>query len=321
MVCIGRSECRKNASSVLLRLSLRGAFKMRNVQKGQHDALDLVFAGAIGSNPHGVVGAFCVLELDLLGLNVADHVQHPLFQLVNVHLHPEVADGAANVHGGQPQQLLGLYREASHAEVRPSITIGIFTLLSRFVRSLLSCESCMLRCCISSLTVFSSSLADSSSSFDVWSSSLVLCSSSLPDWISSLADCSSSLVASRSSIIDCKYSFVPANSCLSCSIWRSFIFSLCGLSAVSRAGAGCELGPVSEKTIRKFCSELPPILNGVISMFTSRRPPSLSTCTLSRLTIAFPLRADSRVFCSSDRRPGRAIRKRFRLAFPGESSR
>ena len=57
---------------------------------------------------------------------------------------------------------------------------------------------------ISSLTVVSSSFADSNSSFEVSSSSLMLCNSSLADWTSSFDACSSSFAASCCSRMDCK---------------------------------------------------------------------------------------------------------------------
>ena len=93
-----------------------------------------------------------------------------------------------------------------------TITMAIWTLASRFTRSLLTRLSSSLRPCSSSLSVFSSSLVDWSSSFAVSSSSFVLCSSSLLDRISSLADCSSSLAASSSWMIDCRYSRLAASS-------------------------------------------------------------------------------------------------------------
>ena len=60
--------------------------------------------------------------------------------------------------GDQVQDLLGHRREAADAQVAPTMTIAIWTLPSRLMRSLLTRLSSSLRPCSSSLTVFSSSL-------------------------------------------------------------------------------------------------------------------------------------------------------------------
>src|SRR5262252_7497675 len=93
-----------------------------------------------------------------------------------------------------------------------TMTMAIWTLPRRLMRSLFTRLNSSLRPCNSSLTVFSSSLVDCNSSFAVSSSSFVLCSSSLLERTSSLADCSSSFAASSSWMTDCRYSRLTASS-------------------------------------------------------------------------------------------------------------
>jgi hypothetical protein len=194
-------------------------------------------------------------------------------------------------------------------------TIGMFTLVRKFWRSLFVSASSSLRVESSSFTVVSSSLVDWSSSLAVSSSSLVLWSSSLLDWISSLAARSSSFATLYSSMVDSRYSRVSESSRSSSSLRSS-----AAVPAFFAGGAVSPLGsfpgPGSLNRIMNCCSNIPGSRNGMTSMEICLHFPSPRIRILSSRAVRSSFLALAMSLRSSPASAPRAMRRTSKLAGP-----